>query len=210
MRMIMAIFLVFVIGAGAIYRVTDGLRVVTSEQARRLSIAEHPRKIPDTAIQFERGSIVSLSHALDSDGRVTIVNFIYTRCNAICSVMSTQFQQLQDAICANGLSNSVRLLSISFDPEDAPEQLAAYAMRMHAQPDLWRFTSVPDATQRAALLNAFGITVILAPLGAFEHNAAFHIVTRDGRLSHVVDYDSPDTVMALAAIAARKATKQRE
>lgn len=194
-----ALLLVLALGIGAIYRVTDGFRIVTSEESRRLSIAERPRPIPDIAIRFENGSAASLAQALRADGRTTIVNFIYTRCNAVCSVMGTEFQQLQQALAANGLAHRVRLLSISFDPRDTPEQLARYARSMRAQPAVWQFASVPDARERQAVLNTFGITVIPAPLGEFEHNAAYHLVTPDALLSQIVDYGQPDALLALVA-----------
>lgn len=200
MKTLAALLLVSVVGIYAIYHVTDGFRVLTSEQARRLSIAEHPRLIPDAPIQFASGAPTHLAQALRSDGRITIVNFIYTRCNAVCSVMGTEYQQLQQTIHAQALDDRIRLLSISFDPQDTPERLAAYARRMHARADVWHFANVSDAPHREALLHAFGITVIPAPLGEFAHNAAFHVVTPDGRLAHIVDYDQPDAVLALAIL----------
>lgn len=195
-KMLAALLLVLGLGIGAFYQVTDGFRVVTSEQSRRLSIAEQPRPIPDTAIRFDTGAAASLVQALRSDGRTTIVNFIYTRCNTVCSAMGTEFQQLQQTIHANGLEQRIRLLSISFDPRDTPEQLARYAKRMHAQADVWQFASVPDAAQRQALLDAFGIMVIPAPWDEFEHNAAYHLVTPDAQLSQIVDIGQPNALLA--------------
>ncbi|NMM28767.1 MAG: SCO family protein [Glaciimonas sp.] len=198
--MLAVLLLLLSLGIAAFYHVTDGFRVVTSEQSRRLSIAERPRLIPDTAIRFETGATASLVQALRSDGRTTIVNFIYTRCNAVCSVMGTEFQQLQETIHANGLEHRIRLLSISFDPRDTPEQLARYAQRMHAQADVWQFASVPDARQRQALLAAFGITVIPAPWDEFEHNAAFHVVTPNAQLSQIIDIGQPDALLAQVSL----------
>lgn len=193
---LIALLLVLGLGIGAFYQVTDGFRVVTSEQSRRLSIAEQPRPIPDAAIRFETGAAASLVQALRSDGRTTIVNFIYTRCNGVCSAMGTEFQQLQQTLHANGLEHRVRLLSISFDPRDTPEQLARYAERMHAQADVWQFASVPDAKQRQTLLDTFGIMVIPAPWDEFEHNAAYHLVTPDAQLSQIIDIGQPDELLA--------------
>lgn len=198
-KMPAALLLVLAIGIGAIYQVTDGFQVVTSEQSRRLSVAARPRAIADVALQFENGATTSLAQALRTDGRTTIVNFMYTRCNGVCSVMGTEFQQLQQTLAANRLAHRVRLLSISFDPRDTPEQLVRYARSMHAQPEIWQFASVPNALQRQALLQTFGIVVIPAPLGEFEHNAAYHLVTPDAHLSGIVDYGQPDALQALLA-----------
>ncbi|MEO8600091.1 MAG: SCO family protein [bacterium] len=198
--MLIALLLVLSLGIGAFYQVTDGFRVVTSEQSRRLSIAEHPRGIPDAAIQFGTGAAASLVQALRSDGRTTIVNFIYTRCNGVCTAMGTEFQQLQQTLHANGLEHRIRLLSISFDPRDTPEQLTRYAQRMHAQTDVWQFASVPDARQRQVLLAAFGIKVIPAPRDEFEHNAAYHVVTPNARLSQIIDIGQPEALLSLVAL----------
>ncbi len=59
-----------------------------------------------------------------------------------------------------------------------------------------------DPRQLPALLAAFGIVVIAAPMEQFEHNAAFHVVDDSGRLARIVDADDPlgalDTAMSLA------------
>lgn len=189
---------VFFIAMAAVTDVTEGFRVLTTEDARRLSIAESPRAIPDTPVQFSSGHAAPLPQLLRDDDRVTILSFIYTRCNSICSVMGTEFQQLQEVIDARGLDKQVRLLSISFDPTDDRQQLAAYTSRMRARPDIWQVASIPDAARRRALLEVFGITVIPAPLGEFQHNGAFHVVSPDGFLVGIVDYDAPDLALALA------------
>lgn len=201
-KTIIAALLVFIAGITAIYRVTDGFSVVTTEDGRRLSIVENPRQMPDAPIQYETGGTQPLMQALAADGRVTIIAFMYTRCNAICSALGTEFQQLQETIRARGLSEHVRLLSVSFDREDNQARLAAYADRMQADPDNWRFARVADAARLQPLLDAFGITVIPAPLGEFQHNGAFHIVKPDGSLIRIVDYEQPEEALAYALAAA--------
>jgi len=197
-----ALLLVLAAGLGALWQGTDGFQAVTTEAARRQAVARAPRTLPAATLQFASGRELPLARALRQDGRVTIVNFIYTRCNAVCSAMGGELQQLQSRLLADGLADRVRLLSISFDPADDAAQLAAYARRMRARPDLWQFAGVADAGQRRALLDAFGIVVVPAPLGEFEHNAAFHVVGADGRLARIVDYDAPDAALDLALAAA--------
>jgi protein SCO1/2 len=202
MKTIVALLLVLAAGLGAIYQGTDGFQALTTETARRLAIVRTARLLPETMLQFASGRQEPLSQALRRDGRVTIVNFIYTRCNTICSVMGDEFLRLQRSLQASGMAGKVRLLSISFDPNDDPARLAAYAQRMGAQPAIWQFAGVPEPRQRQALLAAFGIVVVPAPLGEFEHNAAFHVVDADGLLVRVVDYDAPDVALQLATLAA--------
>lgn len=198
MRMLLALLLVIAAGVGAIYQATDGFAVVTTEAARRLSIAHSARELPPTTIALTSTRELSLADELRRDGRVVIVDVIYTRCNSLCSILGNEFQKLQSTIQADGLQKQVRLLSISFDPRDQPAQLGAYAKQMKADSALWQFVSVPSAVERQALLDTFGITVIPAPLGEFQHNAAYHVVTADGKLTRIVDYDEPRLALKLA------------
>ncbi|HEY0844438.1 MAG TPA: SCO family protein [Noviherbaspirillum sp.] len=197
-RTVAASAVAFAVAAAATYEVTEGFRVLTTESARRMSVAATPRAVPDATLEFASGDRRSLSEALRTDGRVTIVSFIYTRCTAICSAIGTEFQQLQEEIRAKGLDKHVRLLSISFDPRDDAPQLAAYAQRMYASQTTWHFASIPDDAQRRQVLDMFGITVIPAPLGEFQHNGAFHIVSPDGFLTGIVDYEAPAAALAQA------------
>ncbi|HJV84267.1 MAG TPA: SCO family protein [Noviherbaspirillum sp.] len=208
-KTLLALLLVATLALFAAWRVTDGFRVVTTEDARRLAIHEHPRRLPASMIQYEDGTTLPLAQALREDGRATIAVFFYTRCNTVCSAVGSEFQQLQDTIRSRGLQSQVRLLSISFDPADDRGALAAYAKHMHASPGAWRFARVTDAQHRSELLDAFGITVIPAPLGEFQHNAAFHIVTPDGQLARIIDYDQPDVALAHALAIGRESAARR-
>jgi protein SCO1/2 len=128
---------------------------------------------------------------LQTDGRVAIVNFIYTRCTSVCLAMGSELQQMQSLIRERGLAEKIRLISISFDTADTPDQLARYARAMRADPAIWGFAGIPSARARDVLLNTFGIVRVAAPYGQFEHNAAYHVVTANGFLARVVDYADP-------------------
>ncbi|MDS1138808.1 SCO family protein [Pusillimonas sp. SM2304] len=187
MRMLLMVLLVSCAGVAGIYRQTEGFTVLTTEAARRASVVRSPRALPDALLQGQDGRATTLLHSLQSDGRLAVVNFMYTRCFSVCLAMGAELQQLQAAIERQGLQDTVRVLSISFDPADTPQQLARYARSMRADASVWRFAVAPQATQRQALLEAFGIVVVPAPMGQFEHNAAYHVVSPDGRLLRIVD-----------------------
>jgi protein SCO1/2 len=135
--------------------------------------------------------------------RVLIVDFVYTRCQTVCLALGSVFQQLQREIQAQGLQDRVGLLSISFDPaNDTAEALRAYRDRMQMSDAVWRVVTLQDADDRRALLDSFGIVVIPAPNGEFEHNAALHVVTPAGALIHIVDIGDPQRALAAAAAGA--------
>ncbi|MFA7476104.1 MAG: SCO family protein [Castellaniella sp.] len=198
MRWILALMLALAAGLGALYGLTGGFTVLTAEDARRQDVARHPRPIPAAEVLAEDGRVLDLGQDLRRDGRIAIINFFYTRCLSLCLVQGSQTERLQEAIVARGLQDRIRLISVSFDPRDRAPGLARYAVRMNADPAVWQFMSFTRAAQREAALALFGITVVPAPLGEFEHNAAFHIVTPDGSLARVLDLDEP----GLALIAA--------
>ncbi|MFW7340468.1 SCO family protein [Pollutimonas sp. H1-120] len=187
MKLLLAVLMVGVLGVGALCFQTDGFTVLTTEAARRADIARHPKALPDAALRMSAGVSAPFLQALREDGRIAIVNFMYTRCFSICLAMGGEFQQLQDAIQQGGLSDRVRIISLSFDPADTSDDLARYAARMRAQPGIWQFAGIADAEERKALLDAFGIVVVPAPLGQYEHNAAYHVVTPEGQLARIVD-----------------------
>lgn len=186
---IAAMVLVCAAGIAALYQGTMGFELVSTEDGRRLAISREPKALPPAAIhQPEAGTLARMLH---DDGRIAIVTFIYSTCNSVCSVLGSEYQQMQDEIRKRGLQHQVRLISISFDPRDTAPVLAAYAQRQHADPALWRMVGVDRADERKALLDAFGIVVLPAPMGEFQHNAAFHLIDHQGRLARITDFDNP-------------------
>lgn len=186
--------IVVLLGCAALYHVTLGFRVVSTEDGRRLDVAAAPRPVPFAALDWPSRPL--LGDVLRGDGRVAIVSFIYTGCNAVCSVLGSEFQQMQRLIRARGMQRKVRLLSVSFDPRDTPSRLDAYAARQGADRAVWQFAGIASDAQRSAVLGAFGVVVIPAPAGEFVHNAAFHLVDKDGRLAKIDDFDNPGQALA--------------
>lgn len=190
----------------ALWQATMGFRVVSTEEGRRLAIAEAPLALPQVEVALPGAATMAprtLPALLAADKRPAILTFFYARCNAVCSVQGTELQQMQREIQARGLQRKLRLLTISFDPRDSLDDLAHYASRMRADAAVWQFAAVPDTGQRQSLLEKVGIVVLPAEMEEFQHNAAFHIVTPDGRLAQVVDYEQPEAALAAALELAR-------
>jgi protein SCO1 len=124
--------------------------MMTMPETRR-SIVDY--KIPDLTLVREDGKRVILPDELN-DGRVVVLNFIFTTCTAICPVTSKVFSQLQDKL--GNLQGRVHLVSISIDPEhDTPAVLKEYAQKFGAR-DSWQFYTgtVKDSI---AAQQAFGV-----------------------------------------------------
>jgi protein SCO1 len=115
-------------------------------------VLEPQPEIPDLAFSDQAGRRTTLREALSADKPV-LVNFIFTTCTTICPVMSAGMSQFMANLGAE--QESVRVVSISIDPEvDTVDSLRAYAERYRA-PASWRFlTGTPAAVEAAQ--RAFG------------------------------------------------------
>jgi cytochrome oxidase Cu insertion factor (SCO1/SenC/PrrC family) len=101
-------------------------------------------KVPQISLVRDDGRTISLPEELD-DGRVVILDFVFTTCATICPVMSQVFSQLQEKLGAD--RNKVHLVSISIDPEqDRPARLAEYANKLHAGPGWRHYTGTTQAS----------------------------------------------------------------
>lgn len=188
-----------VVGFAFVAGATDRGRAFTTENLRRSEVARQPVSIPDFTVFDASGRRQSLRELLMRENRVWIVDFVYTRCQTVCTSLGTIFQQLQGEIVERGLQARVGLLSISFDPaNDGPASLRDYALRMRMRPDAWRIVSLDQTQDRRRLLETFGIMVVPAPLGEFEHNAALHVTNREARLVGIVDTTEPGAALELA------------
>jgi protein SCO1/2 len=187
LRSFAATALIALAGAGVLWSGTDGLTAFTAETARRADILRAPRALPAAVLQDQRGTLFRLD---DYRGRLLAVEFIYTRCDSVCLSLGMAFKQIRERVPQHALGRDFSLLSISFDPErDTPARMQAYADVFGADGSHWRIARVPDDAELKALLEAFGIVVIDDERGGFEHNAAIHLVGRDGRLIAINDLD---------------------
>ena len=172
---------------------THDFQVWTAEGARRLEVALQPIAAPSVQIDGPGLAAQPLSQLL-SDGRsVTLVDFVYTRCQTVCLALGSVYQQMQTTLQAarktDVSARKVRLLSISFDGRhDNPRILRAYAARLSADPQLWRFVRVPDPKETQRLLTDFQVIVVPDGRGDFEHNAALLVVNQHGQLVRIFDY----------------------
>lgn len=178
---------------------THDFQVWTAEGARRLEVALQP--VPTPAIRVDGVGIAPqpLAGLLADRKTVTVVDFVYTRCQTVCLALGTVFQQLQAALKKDDAGGCVKLLSISFDPaHDTPPALASYAARMNADPSRWRFVRVPDLEETRRLLGAFQVVVVPDGRGDYEHNAALLVVDQQGRLVRVFDYSQQQLALDYA------------
>jgi protein SCO1 len=179
-------------GYGSAAWLTHDFQIWTAEGARRLEVALAPVAAP--AVQIDGPGITPqpLAQWLADGQSVTLLNFVYTRCETVCLALGSVYQQLQATLQAarktDASAQHVRLLSISFDGErDSPQLLEDYAARLGADASVWQFARVPDAQENQRLLADFQVVVVPDGRSGFEHNAALLVLDQQGRLVRIFD-----------------------
>ncbi|BBL34302.1 hypothetical protein Nstercoris_00533 [Nitrosomonas stercoris] len=194
LRTTIASILVILLGWSAAFWVTDHFQIWTEEGARRLQVTLQPIDIPPVIIEGPHLAQTTLPTLLQQENGVTIVNFIYTRCQAVCLSLSSIFQQMQtlllDEASGHQYAKNIHLLSISFDHQrDDLAALRTYADNLGAQPERWRFVRLPQAEQEQTLLQRLGVIVIPDGRGDYEHNTALLIFDHTGRMIRIFDME---------------------
>ena len=197
---LVAVAAILAAGFTAASQLTLGFRAWTTEDARRIAVAERPLALSALPVVTPAGSEHDLWSS-DPAARAWLVTFIYTRCPTICLSLGTEFGQLQTAMNA---APGVRLASLSFDrARDSPAALGDYARRFGADPRRWVVAapSSDDALRR--VLAETGVVVIPDGMGGYAHNAAIHVIVPPGRLVRVFGMGQHHEALAFAARLAR-------
>jgi protein SCO1/2 len=151
-------------------------------------------QVPDFRLIDDTGAVVT---AESLRGHVTIVDFVFTRCDTICPTLSAKMRRVQDQTADVG--DAVKIVSFSVDPEyDQPDILAAYADQFGADERRWRFVTSPNRTRAdlEPIAEAFMVTMDRVagerPGGApnIWHSSYFFLVDQDLRIRGF--YDSND------------------
>ena len=188
--------IVLSIGFAAFAYGTEGFRVVTSQGARQLAIARAPLAVPPVALVDQGGVSFSID---DYRGKTLLVEFIYTRCPTLCSVLGDEFSQVRALVGGAAMERDIEFLSISFDSRNDDRQaLQLYADRYGATAPQWRIAMPVERDDLAALLQTFGVVVIPDGIGGFVHNGAIYLVDASGRLVRIIGPETPAQVVAAA------------
>lgn len=97
-------------------------------------------KVPDFSLTNQLGQTVTWK---DLEGKIVVVDFIFTRCPQICPQMTQNMKRLQETVKNNNKAgtkdaNFVQFLSITVDPaHDSVHQLKKYADRFQINPQNW-------------------------------------------------------------------------
>src|SRR5881392_3482729 len=144
-------------------------------------------------------------------GRITLLSFIYTRCAApkACPYATGVFNQIHDlSVDDKTLAKSMRLVSLSFDPEyDTPERLAAYSENVREQGSgcEWRFVTTKSRSELEPILAAYDQAVDKRqnqsdPQGPLYHTLRVFLIDREGRIRNIYSSGTFDRRLVVADV----------
>ena len=156
------------------------------------NFAQIGKEVPEFTLTNQEGKKFSFK---DYRGKALAITFIYARCPLpdYCIKMSTAFSDLALQLNADpDLKDKIRLLSISFDPEnDTPEKLKSYGtgyLGKGAKPDftVWQLAVGSDAEVRK-IADFFGLRyeVDQNDKTQINHSLRTAVIAPDGKVTKI-------------------------
>jgi protein SCO1 len=163
--------------------------------------------VPDFSLTERSGAVV---HRADLAGSPWFADFVYTRCDGSCPLLSEKMSRLEHA-----LGGRTRLVSFSVDPlRDTPEALSAYADRFGASATSWLFLTGDVASLRRLVGEGFHLALADPPpgepelAGTITHSEKIALVDANLRIRRYYDGISADWIDAALADLATVRGKQ--
>ena len=157
---------------------------------------DHPRSLVNFSLTDASGRAVTRA---DLDGKILVVDFLFTSCSLTCPTVNAQMAQIQQ-LTTN--QPDIKLVSITVDPrDDTPTVLQKYGARFGADTNRWLFLT----GQKAALYNLIGKSFLAQDLndpfsnmpGNFSHTERIAVMDAHGNLRGYFDGLNQNTAGAV-------------
>ena len=146
------------------------------------------RAVPDFALTDQDGNTVTKD---DLRGKIWITDFIFTRCQGPCPLMTARMLEMQRALLK---TPEVKLVSVSVDPEhDTPEVLKAYAEANHAESGRWKFLTGDKAVIDKLVTEGF-MQHLDEENGQPVHGTMFLVVDGNGAVRSAHMLEDPELI----------------
>ncbi len=142
------------------------------------------KRAPDFTLQNIDGSDVRLRGL---DGKVRLVEFMYTNCPDICPATTYNMVQIQKALKQEKLfAKQVHFISISFDTEhDTQEVLKQYADKLGVDRSGWSMLR-GDQQKIDTILKDYGVMAVKQDDGSFVHNTnTLYLIDKEGNVRKI-------------------------
>jgi protein SCO1/2 len=144
--------------------------------------------LPDFTLTNQLGKKISFSDfSLNDSGKITVVNFFFTRCPTICPGMTMKMKWLQNVVTkgvkvGDNRADYVQFLSISIDPErDSVTELKKWADRFQIDPANWWLLTGDKKTIYDLSLKYMNLTIQDPSADtAFPHTDIFMLIDKQG------------------------------
>jgi cytochrome oxidase Cu insertion factor (SCO1/SenC/PrrC family) len=156
-----------------------------------------------------------------TQGRVTVLSFIYTRCAAAkaCPYATGVLRELHRISSTDStLAQELRLVSMSFDPEyDTPDRMAAYAQLAAGHPLAapWHFVTARSPAELQPILAAYGQAVEPKKnpheaTGPLNHTLRVYLIDAAGNIRNIYSSGTLDVRLVLADVRTLGLERERE
>jgi cytochrome oxidase Cu insertion factor (SCO1/SenC/PrrC family) len=209
---ILSLLAFFGVGAAALAQAANGART-----------ADHDYDVPtpstyslpvikpaaNGALLDTKGQSVELREL--TQGRVTVMSFIYTRCRAAkaCPYATGVLLQLHRTSAEDRmLAKELRLVSMSFDPaNDTPARMATYSELASEHPTAapWHFVTTRSQAELQPVLTAYDQAVEpkknpLDAAGPLNHTLRVYLIDRAGNIRNIYSSGTLDVRLVLADV----------
>lgn len=176
MKRIIPAFILFLLLAGTLFFVQS-----------RLNKTDIPELFPIPDFQF-KSHLGDIFTADDFDGKISVVNFIFTNCPGICPVMSRKMLSLYENFESE---NKIQFVSFSVDPaRDSLEALYEYAENLGVTDQRWKFLR----TEKKAMDTLHEQGFKLGGELPYGHSGSFVLVDENGVIRGYYDYDDEESL----------------
>jgi protein SCO1/2 len=162
----------------------------------RLISPDHPRQLVNFSLTDRTGRNVTRS---ELDGKILVVDFLYTSCSLTCPVVNKCMAQIQQ-LTTN--QPDVKLVSLTVDPrDDTIDALTKYGERFGADTNRWLLLTGDKTTLYDLIGNSFLAQDWNDPFnympGNFVHTERIALVDSRGQLHGFFDGLNQDTAEAV-------------
>jgi protein SCO1 len=162
----------------------------------RLISPDHPRQLVDFSLTDRTGRTVARP---EMDGKILVVDFLYTSCSLTCPVVNKCMAQIQE-LTTN--QPDVKLVSLTVDPrDDTVDALEKYGERFGADTNRWLLLTGDKTTLYDLIGNSFLAQDLNDPFnympGNFVHTERIALVDSRGKLRGFFDGLNENTAAAV-------------
>ncbi len=178
-----------------------GLAITAAARGPERAPLKDYGRLPDFSLIDHRGESFTREQL---SGRVSVADFIFTRCAGQCPMMHGRMRHVAQALAAEP---DLQLLSFSVDPaHDTPEVLAAFARPFAGAEARWRFLAGGETAVASLAREGFRLSVGEEEGSAQEpitHSIRLALIDRAGHLRGYYDATDAAAVDQLARDARR-------